>query len=171
MKVVDIANEIYLENGSPTDTSIPSIAFWVRSNVGRLNTMIYESFYVDPTTLEIMTASGTEITELPTAIIKAMYRVYRIDLDIRRMMSGMSLDMVLEAKDQDFSVKRINRSEVLKTLTTLKKDTLKELMDLVHGYRSYNGAPSQVAGDDTTQGYYVGSFDTYQRNFTMAGGQ
>ena len=33
MKVVDIADEVYRELGSPTDLSIPAIAFWLRTNI------------------------------------------------------------------------------------------------------------------------------------------
>jgi hypothetical protein len=170
MRVVDIANEIYLENSSPSDTSIPAIAFWVRSNVGKLNSLIYETFEVYPTTLEIM-KDEEEINEIAAAIIKGMYKVYRLDLDIRDTMTGMKANAVIEARDQDFSVKRINKSEVLKSLIGLKKDTLKEMMDLIHTYRSYHAAPSQVAGDDTEKGYYVGVSDGYTRNVTMGGGQ
>jgi len=34
MKIVDIADEIYRELAEPSTISIPSIAFWIRSNVG-----------------------------------------------------------------------------------------------------------------------------------------
>lgn len=171
MKVTDIANEIYLENASPSDTSIPSIAYWIRTNVGKLNAIIYEAFYVDPTSLEIFEADGTEIDILPAAIIKMMYKVYRVDLDIRRMMTALQADSVIEAKDLDFSVKRINKSEVLKTLTTMKKDSLKELQDLIHNYRSHKGSPTQVTGDDNVQGHYSGTNDVaYTRGVSMGGG-
>jgi hypothetical protein len=171
MKVVDISNECFLENASPSDTSIPAIAFWVRSNVGKLNSMIYEAFIIDPTSLEIIdSTTGLEIDEIASAIIKMMYKVYRLDLDIRGLMTGIKLDSVIEARDQEFSVKRINRSEILKTLATLKKDTIKEMMDLIHTYRSYHGAPAQIAGDDTEAGHYVGVTDGYTRNITMGGG-
>ncbi len=170
MKVVDISNEIYLENASPSDTSIASIAYWVRSNVGKLNTILYESFYVDTTTLEIMASDGTEIGIIPASVIKMMYQVYRLELDIRRTFTSMQTDTVIEGRDLDFSVKRINRNEILKTLTQSKKDTLKELTDLVHNYRSYFGAPSQVTGDDTQQGFYQGTTWQYVRNVTMGGG-
>jgi hypothetical protein len=154
MKVTDIAAQIYIENGSPTDTSQLAIQDWIRNNVGKLNTLLYEHFYLDPTTQDIFTEAGVEIGLLPAAIVVMMYKVYRTDLDIRNIMSGLSIDTVIEGADQEFRVKRINRSEVLKTLATLKKDYLKEMIDLVHYYRSYNGEPVQVVGDDIWKGYY-----------------
>ena len=47
MKIVDIANEIYRELGEPSTTSIPAIAFWVRSNIGALNNYLNESFTIN----------------------------------------------------------------------------------------------------------------------------
>ena len=164
MKVVDIANEIYLENAQPSDTSIPAIAFWIRSNVGKLNNLIYTNYSINQTNLEVVDASDVEIDILAAAIIKVMYKVYRVELDIRGILAGIGTDSVLEARDQDFSVKKINKSELLKTMTAFKKDSLKELHDLVHYYRSYNGPPSQIAGDDTVVGYYAGITSQYVRS-------
>lgn len=166
MKVVDIANEIYLENASPSDTSISSIAFWIRSSVGKLNNLTYESFILHPTSLEIVDGSDNEISTLAAAIVKMMYKVYRIDLDIRSNMSSLTNDTVLEATDENFKIKRINRSEVLKTLATLKKDSLKELTDIVHNYRSYNGSPDAISGDDMIEGHYVGVSSQYVRSIS-----
>lgn len=164
MKVVDLSNEIYLENLQPSDTSIPAIAYWIRSNIGKLNNLIYTSYSINPTSLEIVDSSGNEIDILAAAVIKVMYKVYRVELDIRSILGGIGVDSVLEARDQDFSVKKINKSELLKTMTAFKKDSLKELNDLVHNYRSYNGTPGQVVGDDTVVGYYAGITSQYVRS-------
>ena len=174
MKVANIATEIFLENASPTDTSIPAIAFWIRSNVGRLNAMLYEQFYVDPSTFEICRYCGQTIYEIGSmgaAVIKLMFKAYRTDLDIRNMLTSAITDTVLKVTDQEFSVEKLNKSELLKTLTQFKKDTLKELQELVHNYRSYHGEPSQVAGDDTVQGHYTGITSQYTRNVIGGGGE
>jgi hypothetical protein len=174
MKVVDIANEIYLENASPSDTTIPAIAFWIRSNVGKLNAMLYERFFIDSTTLDIHRCCGEqvfEIGQMGSSIIKLMFKVYRADLDIRNMLYSATTDTILKATDQEFSVEKVNKSELLKTLSQLKKDTLKELQDLVHNYRSFHGEPSQVAGDDTVMGHYTGITSQYTRNVIGGGGE
>jgi|SRR5882724_126149 len=170
MKVVDIANEIYLENASPSDTSIPAIAFWVRSNVGKLNTILYENFYIDPITLDIYKCPEWRIGMMASSVIKLMFKIYRIDLDIRNMLYAVTNDTVLKATDQEFSIEKVNKSELLKTLTAFKKETLKELQELVHNYRSYHGEPAQVAGDDTVVGHYVGITSQYTRNIVGGGG-
>jgi len=46
MKIVDIADEIYRELSEPSTISIPSIAFWIRSNVGELNNRINTTFKI-----------------------------------------------------------------------------------------------------------------------------
>ena len=46
MKVVDIANEIFIELGEPSSLSIPAITFWVRSNIGKLNNAINTQFFI-----------------------------------------------------------------------------------------------------------------------------
>jgi len=165
MKVVDIANEIYLENASPTDTSIAAIAFWLRSNVGKLNTILYEDFYVNDSSLEIFDSANAEISYIAVAIMKAMYKVYRIELDIRANINAINNDSILAATDEGFSIKKINRSEILKTLTAFKKDTLVELNGLMHNYRSLKGMPSQVAGDDTEKGIYPHNYSAYERTY------
>ena len=96
-----------------------------------------------------------------------MYELYRINLDIRHTMQGIYGDSVITAKDQEFSITKINKSEVLKTLTSLKKDAIAELTMMVHYYRSFNngnGTVSQVAGDDTVRGYFRGDDTWYARN-------
>jgi hypothetical protein len=178
MKVVDIANEIYLENAQPADTSVAAIAFWIRSNIGKLNTLLYENFWIDPNTLEIVSSTQNwanqpagsqpntwEIGALAANILKMMYKVYRIELDIRANLNAINNDTILMASDEGFIVKKINRSEILKTLTSQKKDTLKELQEVVHYYRSYHAVPSQVYGDDTVAGHYPEYISTFGRQY------
>ena len=164
MKVVDIANEIFLENASPSDTSISAIAFWIRSNVGKLNAMLYEDFSVDDE-VEIVDTEGNEIPILAASILKTMYKVYRTELDIRAMLGSITNDTIQVATDEGFSIKKVDRAGVLRSLATLKKDTIEELYSLVHNYRSIKGPPSQVAGDDTIEGIYPHNFNAYERRY------
>ena len=61
MKVVDIAQEIYFDLNSPTDLSIAPIAFWVRSNVGALNSYLFSNFIVQESDYEIVDADDTAV--------------------------------------------------------------------------------------------------------------
>ena len=53
MKIVDIADQVFQELGEPSTLSIPAISYWLRANVGRLNSAINSSYSVSETTYEI----------------------------------------------------------------------------------------------------------------------
>lgn len=154
MKIVDIANEIYIDAGSPTDTSIPAIAFWVRGKVGWVNTMVYEDLVVDPATLEL-TNNGAEINTEMVSLIKQLYKVYDLEMMIRKTINAVTEDGILQVTDNlgGTSFVRVNKNEMAKTLITLRKDEIKILDEMVDSYRSLTSQPSQVAGDDTQVGY------------------
>ena len=59
MKIVDIADEIYRELSEPSTISIPSISFWIRSNVGELNNRINTTFKIRDTNPDIYEFSGS----------------------------------------------------------------------------------------------------------------
>ena len=44
MTITGLANEIYLELGSPSDLATGAIAFWAQTNVGTLNSFINSNF-------------------------------------------------------------------------------------------------------------------------------
>lgn len=159
MKVVDIANEIYVEAGSPTDTSIPAIAFWIRGKVGAINNLLYECFTINEDTFEILNENGGEISPEAVAIIKQMYRLYDYELQIRSNMNALSLDSILRVEDQGSSVTKVNRNEVSKTLAFIRKDEILSFNSLVDAYRNRSSSPSQIAGDDTIPGAFSSSID------------
>ena len=63
-KVVDIADQIHRELGSPTDLGISVIAFWVRTNIGGLNNMINQNFKITPTQLDQSITNATKLVFL-----------------------------------------------------------------------------------------------------------
>jgi hypothetical protein len=164
MKVVDIANEIYIDVGSPSTTSIPAIAFWVRAKVGEINNLLLEDFVINSSSYEILDGGGVEITPEAVAIIKKLYKIYDYELQIRLQMSAISTDTILEVADQGSSVKKMNRNEVSKTLAGVRKDELLGLDKLVTAYKQRGALPSQVAGDDVVEGRFNGIQMT-DRNF------
>jgi hypothetical protein len=153
MKIVDLANELYIEIGSPTSTSIAAIAFWLRGQIGRINNLLFEDFVLDGD-YEIVDGNGDEISENAAAILKAMYRVYDFNLQIRSNMTAISSDSVLRVEDNGSSVTKINKNEVSKTLASLKEVEERALKDLITAYRLKLASPSQVVGDDTVVGVF-----------------
>lgn len=170
MKVVDIANYIYIEQGSPTSTSIPAIAYWIRNKVGWLNATLYEDFVVNATTFEIINEDGSEITPEAVAVLVQLYKVYDLEVQIRNMMNALAADGILQVVDNlgGTSFTRINRNEVAKTLIQVRKDEIKLLGNMISTYQSLTAQPQQVAGDDTQPGYNE-MYPTYRPFWTRVG--
>ena len=92
MKVVDIADELFREIGEDSNYSIASISYWVRANIGRLNSHINTFFEIKSSTLEIVQSTDekndnvlveSEITIDEAAILKKMFLIYFYDRTIR----------------------------------------------------------------------------------------
>ena len=156
MKVVDIADEIHRELGSPTDYSISAIAFWVRTNIGELNNLLMANLSVNDSTLEVEDDCDPvkEITPEAVSILKKMYRIHFYDLEIKKNLISISTDSIISVSDQGSSVRKINRNEVSKTLSGLRMQEVSGLTDLITAYRSRSAEPRQVAGDDTVEGEF-----------------
>ena len=157
MKVVDIADEIYRELGSVTTLSIPAIAYWVRSNIGTLNSYINTNYAISDT-YEIEDTS-VEIGEQEKAILKKMYYVYYYDVKLRAALVTMDTDTVVEVSDQGSRVRKLNRNEISKTLGSVRNTEYQALLTLINAYKLNKSTPLDVAGDDTVEGFYpsVGS--------------
>ena len=158
MKVVDVADEIYRELGSPTDTSVASISFWVRSNIGALNNHINMEFTIDGVTLEVSYTDDDDakvnlgIEE--ASILKKMYLIYDYDNKLRTVTGASSWDSVLEIDDAGTKIKKVNKSEIGKTLAGAKKEEQLQLNILINSYKLRESNPRQVAGDDTVEGQF-----------------
>ena len=96
MKVVDIADELFREVGEPSTYSIASIAYWVRANVGRLNSHI-NTFFVVNSSFEISQETDTkndntlvesEINLDEAAVLKKMFLIHYYDREIRSNISN-----------------------------------------------------------------------------------
>lgn len=145
IKVVDIADEIHRELGSPSDLSIPAISYWLRTNIGKLNNLLYLSLTVDDTTLEF----STDITDDQSVIFKKLYIVYYYDTKIRSTLGAAGTDSVVEVSSDGARVRKINKNELSKTWLQAKNQEYNELKQLISAYVSTQNAPIQIAGDDT----------------------
>lgn len=154
MRIVDISNEIYIEIGSPTTTSVPAIAYWIRGKVGDINVLLYENFTIEEDSGDYEILNGdSEISADAVAIIKKMYEIYDYQVQIRAQMNALASDSILEFNEVDgSSFRRTNRNEISKTLASIRKDELQSLKDLVTAYRIKQAKPLQSTGDDIFEG-------------------
>ena len=158
MKVVDIADEIWRSVGSPTDTSIAAISYWVRSNIGSMNNHLNTQFKVEDTTLEINytdeddTVVTLDVEEV--SILKQMYIIHDYDNKLRTITGAASWDSIVEISDAGTRVKKVNKSEMSKTLASTKQQEQDQLNKLISSYKIRESSPRQVAGDDTAEGTF-----------------
>ncbi len=150
MKVVDIANEIYMELGEISSLSVPAIAFWLRTNLGNLNARLNTSYDVDSTTFEIDPTVGLKEKD----IFKKLYMIHYYDAQLRASLGAASTDTWVEISSDGTSVRRVNKIQQSQTYQSAKKVELEELDKLVHAYKVSASTPIQVTGTDTTEGSY-----------------
>ncbi len=160
MKVVDIAQEIYFDLNSPSDLSIAAIAFWVRANVGALNSYLFSNFVVDETTYEIVDADNTtvQIDINAVAILKKMYVIHRYAVIIRSKLTSTDSDDVVEVTHNDTKVRKLDKNQLIKTVSAEKKQEEESLKLLISAYRGKKFVPGQVVGDDIVAGAFPDNY-------------
>lgn len=146
-KIVDIADEIYRYLESPTDISIPAIAFWLRANVGALNNLIGTSFSIDDTTFEL----STSISVTEKVIFKSLFYIYYYDKQIRTNLGAAASSSILEVSSDGAMVRTTNKNEISKTWLQLRKETQLELDTVVNSYNFGSITPVSVDGQDTNE--------------------
>src|SRR5215216_5047423 len=118
MTVADIADELFRELGEPEDISVPSIAFWLTTNIGQLNTL-----------LNLNVAVGTDSEFSPTLsdaekdIFKQLYTVTYYSRRVSANLGAAGYDSsILEVTEGNRTTRLVNRNEVAKSFQTLKRD-------------------------------------------------
>jgi len=150
-KIIDIADEIYRELGEPSDLSLSSIAFWLRTNIGDLNILINKKYYIEETTYEIANEEGEIFKDIEKSIFKMLYSMHYYERLFRNALGAASTDSVLEISQNGFSARKINKNELAKTYAELRNQISDELQILTKNYNLNEARPLQVAGDDTVE--------------------
>jgi len=166
-KIVDISDEIYRELGEPSDLSLASIAFWLRTNIGDLNILINKKFYIIDSTLEvgIPTDSGDDFGDIEKSIFKMLYVMHYYERLFRNALGAASTDSTLEINQNGFMARKINKNELAKTYAQLRKQIADELQVLTKNYNLNEARPMQVAGDDIyEEGNRPYNYNSYIRN-------
>lgn len=169
MKVVDIAAEVHRDLSSPSDLSIPAIAYWLRANVGALNNHLNTCYVANSTTLELeqtkKDSSGNESTIIigleEGAILKKMYMIHYYELKIRSHIVAIGNDSIIRVADGGSSVTKINKAAVALHLNQIKQQEYRELKELIFAYQRSQSVPRQVAGDDTQAGPHSDKYNTH----------
>jgi len=175
MKIADIASEVYNELGSPTDFSIPVVAYWLRANIGLLNASINTQYYVNPVNLEIeqidpnspFPPSVIEIGEDEKAVIKLMFTVHYYDIQIRKNMLNYNLRPIVEITSDGHSIRTLSQTEVGKNLYMFRKGIAEEMQQYISWYKISHAIPLAVCGDDYIAGPSMGSRPILRRAYQI----
>jgi hypothetical protein len=144
VKIQDVADEIWREIGEPSEVVVPSIAFWLQTNVGKLNSLIFGELSLNKQDLEI-----ANFTEDQKAIFKLMYLEYFYNKKFIETTGAAGTDQILEVSTDNHKVRKINKNELSKTYLAAKNSIQEEIKRLVNGYRFNALTPLDVSGDDT----------------------
>lgn len=136
MKFVDIADEIYRELSEPTDTPVPTIAFWLRAHYGDLNLLLAGTNF----SLDIDGEITPELKELEKTIFKNSYILHYYDVQIRNNLGASGYDWS-ELAEGDSSVRRVSKNEIAKTFRLLRNDLRDEIKAEIQRYRLNKALP------------------------------
>jgi hypothetical protein len=181
-KIVDIADEVYRELGEPSDISVSSIAFWLRTNLGKLNILINKTYAINTLDLEVDAISPETFTITEKSIFKKMYNIHYYDRQIINLIgksrninlvntdiatTGINNADTIQISENGFTYQKSSSTktanETIKANTQfirqlglnfveLKKQEVAELEMLTKNYNLNEINPLQVAGDDTIEG-------------------
>lgn len=178
IKIVDLADEVWRELGTPPDTQIPYMAFWFRANIGKLNNLIFTKFYIDPHSQEITFPQYAQntycnptgnippnneppnlITPVPAPwqgfgskekdIYKEIFKVKYYEGQVNKFLYAAQFDTIIEVEEGDSHVRRLTKNDLAKTYLALKKEANDRLIYLTHLYKFNTAIGDQVVGDDT----------------------
>lgn len=137
--ITDIADEIYREMGEPDDISIPSISFWLSSNIGQLNTLINVVIEVDENEEFV-----PELTHEQKAIFKQIYFINYFTRMIKTSLGASAYDWS-ELSEGDSRIRRVSRNEIAKTYQQVRGTLQTELSDLVFFYKQNRVIPYSIS--------------------------
>ncbi len=143
--ITQIAKELYEELAEPSDISISSIAYWLRSNLGKLNNRLCASFDMD------CDLNVTPDLNLGAAdIFKTMYAIYYFNKNANSNLGAMVFNSVLEIDSDGSRIKMNNKNEIAKTYINLRNLANEDLKNLINGYKfcRAGAAITNVAGID-----------------------
>lgn len=138
MTVATIADEIYRELDEPSDASIPSISFWLTSNIGKLNNIIDTDYVIEGG--EIVPELGEE----EKSIFKLMYEIHYYTRQVNKNLGAAAYTSILEVKEGNRSVRRANKTEVAKSYRGLIADLNDDLEAQVLNYKMNLADPLQL---------------------------
>jgi len=146
MKIIEIAEEIHRDLGSPDSISRGSIGFWLREHIGDINTLLGLDYEI------INYEISPELGEKEKSIYKLLYEVFYYEFIIKKNYGAGAFDAIVEVTSDGATVRKISNNQAAQTFIQLKKQRALDLKTLINAYKSPgNIIPKQTVGDDTEE--------------------
>ncbi len=147
LSVTDISNSLWLNELEQSSlTTIPEIAFWVRSSgIGALNSLIYTSYTVDPITLEL-TPDSFGVDEL--AILGQLYMAKFFQSQSNSFLGAVGVNEIIEYSEKGHTIRKLNRGTMANTFLSLKSQVKEYLDQLISSYKINRAGPRSISGID-----------------------
>lgn len=142
-QITDIADEVLHELEEPSDLTLAAVAYFLKNNIGRLNSLTNNSYGVT-TALEITPELGGS----EKAVLKKMFFVHWYRLKSRSYLYAAGTATVIEVTSDGGSVRMVNKTTIAKDYMQMAREEQQDLDKLVAAYKIDKAAPLQVHGDD-----------------------
>ncbi len=161
MKLVDVADEIFRELGEPDDITIPTVSFWLTSNVGSFSGLLNTDIII------VNSEFSPELTNEQKDIYKNVYTIYYWTRQVNKNLGAAAYDSFSQIKEGDRTVIRTNKNEIAKSFTTLMraaKDDLDKKLLLYRQRIQNTDVVSMVnpINDEDIIGTFLGPFGSFR---------
>lgn len=153
--LLEVSERISQSLGNPTSPTPGVIQYYLRHNIGVLNTLLN-------TTYTINASDGTinpDLAEDDAAIFQTMYFIYHYDTNVRSNLGAAGIDSILEVAENGAVVRMTNRNSLALTYVQMKKQEQENLNNMVAFYRGNRATPDQVAGEDDVDVLYSTNYN------------
>lgn len=149
MKIETIADETWRELGQNPTISIASISFWLRANIGKLDTLILTTYSVNPQTLEIQDlVNFNPFCDAEKDMFKELYKLKFYELQLQNALYGGQFDLITSIGDGDGKITKQTKNDLAKTILQQIKDARQALLTMSNLYRYSKSTPVNVVGND-----------------------
>jgi hypothetical protein len=128
------------------------VSGWFETNLGELNGLLHEDFYID----ENGNIGPTGLAPVEQNIFAYLYKINYFDKAARDALRGLVwggvsgvADDWTSIKEGDSSIQRVSKNTLSRSFLEFSRDTRERMNELIYQYNSSKASPLQVAGCDS----------------------
>ncbi len=142
----------YSLGGDTTHAPFLYVSGWLDTNIGKLNTSIYTSFYTESGLFMPSGLMPEEASIYTSLFVQGYYK--KIAQNVLLGVSSSSVSDFSMIKEGDSVVQRTSRQQIARSYNEMAAAEKEECDRLIYQYQINAAAPSQVAGEDGDDYFY-----------------